>query len=289
MNKKRLKNKIFILSLVVLLTIGATAAFLSSRDNAENWFTVAKVDLDLTEKFDENRTLAAGEKITKEPSVKNTGTTNQLFIATVCVPVMTTTLVDSNGERIAPKGLTVTAETTAAEFRQKAEIFNLLSDKTDDSSNPAAEISHKDPDNPTEPADPKYGTFTYNDPASNNNGEGWYFLQQGDSFTVSDENKVKGFQNGEYNTYIFAYNAWVAPGASTIPIFNKLQLRNMIDGEIPGDTLSQVNVKAYTIQANELKIDGLSGNGSNGTYYTAEDLKEIYKVIENKENTAEGE
>ena len=44
MDKAKLKKCIFTASLGVLVLVGATAAFLTGSDMAQNWFTVAKVD-----------------------------------------------------------------------------------------------------------------------------------------------------------------------------------------------------------------------------------------------------
>ena len=270
--KKKVKRIALLASLSALLAIGTTAAFLTSRDVAENWFTVAKVDLDLTENFDENKTLAAGEIITKQPSIKNTGTVNQLFFAMVCVPVMNTTLVDGSGARIAPGG--TVSPTTAADYRQDAEIFNLLSTETSYET-----VTHT-------PEDSKFGTFNYNN--TSGTSAGWHFLKTGASFTVSQTNKLQGFVDGTYNVYFFGYNSWVAPDNSTIPIFDKLQLRSMVDGDIEGETVGQVTIRAYTVQADELNISNLAGNGST-TPYTKEDLAQIFKVCVNREGITTGD
>ena len=271
MNKAKIKKGAFIASLAALVLVGSTAAFLTSTDIADNWFTVGKVDLDITETFEGGRTLAAGEKITKQPSVKNEGTVNQLFFAEVCVPVMNTTLVGTDGQRIVPDG--ITNPMSAADYRQNAEIYNLLANTN---TSPLS-VTHT-------PADLKFGTISYN--SASDTAEGWYYLKQGTSFTVDSDHKLQGFNDGTYNTYLFGYNARVAPNNSTIPIFGELQLRSMVDGDIAGGTIGQVTIRAYTIQADSLEISGLSGNGST-KLYTKTDLEKIYKVCENKENTAQ--
>lgn len=271
MDKAKLKKRAFIASLAALVVVGSTAAFLTGKDLAGNWFKVAKVDLDITESFDQDRTLSAGEIITKQPSVKNTGDVDQLFFVEICVPVMNTTLVDSEGQRIIPSGAT---PTDAEGYRQEAEIYDLLANKDG-----ALTVEHS-------PADSKYGEFSYQN--AEEGVKGWYFLGEGGQFTVSETNRVPGFTDGKYNTYLFGYNAMTAPGETTIPVFDKLRLRSMVDGDIPGGTVGQVTVRAYTIQANELNIEGLTGDGSETSLYTEADLVKIYKILENKSLTGQG-
>ncbi len=267
MDAVKFKKLAWISGLSVLLLIGSTTAFLTSRDSADNSFQVAKVDLKIEENFDKDKTLAAGEIITKEPWVKNTGTTDQIFFAEVYVPCMNTTLVDSQGRRIAPAGVT---PASAGDYRQLAEIFNLLADGTPQK------------DYITEPAVTADGAdinweLSYNQGTASS--AGWFFLRQEEQFVA---NHQQGFQDGTYNVYLFGYSAAVPPEGVTIPIFNRLQLRSMVDAEIKDDQIGQVTVSAFTLQANELNLTGLTGNGSASSLYTAADLAKIYQIYQNK-------
>ena len=183
---------------------------------------------------------------------------------------MNTTLVGTDGQRIVPDG--VTNPQSASDYRQNAEIYNLLA-------NTSPQIVPHTPDGS------QFGTFSYN--SASNTAAGWYFIKQGNPFTVDSDHRLQGFNDGTYNTYLFGYNAEVAPNNSTIPIFDELQLRSMVDGDIEGGTIGQVTIRAYTIQADSLEITGLSGNGST-KLYTKEDLERIYKVCENKESITQG-
>ncbi len=273
MEYKNTKKAVFILSAAAMVLIGSTTAFLTSFDNANNLLTIGKVNLAITENFDKGRTLAAGEKITKEPSVKNEGTVNQLFFAEVYVPVMNTTLVDNSGNRIVPLGKT--NPQSAADYRQDAEIYNIIATNTSKVS-----VTHT-------PDDPEFGSFTYNTPTGTTE-TGWYFLKQNPQITVTKDNPKDGFKYGTYNVYLFGYNAVVAPKGSTTPIFNQVQLRSMIDSEINGGTAGQVTVTAYTLQADELGFSNLNGSGKTGSYYTEADLRKIYEILENKDTIAQG-
>ena len=269
MDKAKLKKCIFTASLGVLVLVGATAAFLTGSDMAQNWFTVAKVDEKIDESFDENRTLAAGEIINKQPWVTNTGDTNQLFFAEVYVPCMNATLLDSSGQRVLPEGA---AGSGAEDYRQLMEVFNLIAE-----GNTKTYI--------TKPVT-EGGVITVNTELSYNAGsdtdEGWIYLGITGTKEISGEN---GFMDGTYKTYLFGYNAWVAPNDSTGAIFDKLQLRSIVDGDIDSGTLGQVTVRAHTIQAGELGLVGsLSGNGDTAPY-TKADLQRLYGIITNKQTS----
>ena len=275
MELSKYKKPALIASFAVLAIIGSTAAFLTSNDAADNTFTVAEVDLDIEENFDENKTLSAGEIIQKQPWIKNTGNVYELFFAEVYVPCMETTLLDSAGQRIPPANFSGTPS-TAADYRQTAEIFNLLAEGT-----PAKTYI-------TEPVTTAGVTqnleFSYNTGTAG--AAGWYYMQQTQNKVVF-HNK-QGFQDGTYNAYLFGYSTAVAPGKKTIPIFDHLQLRSMIYAEIDSDSIGQVTITGYTIQANELNLTGLTGSGSASSPYTVTDLEKIYRVYENKATTAQG-
>lgn len=274
MEQSRLKRLACIGSLSVLALIGATAAFLTSTDAADNWFTVGKVDLDIEENFDENRTLSAGQIINKQPWVRNTGTVNELFFVEVYVPCMEATFLDTGGQRLLPEGKS--AETaTAADYLQTCEVFNLLAEGTPAKDyilapalNTGGEIT-------------KNWEFSYN--RSTGAAPGWVFLADEGEQQVR---RVQGMADGTYHKYLLGYSAWVAPDAVTIPLFDQLQLRSIIDADVERGTVGQVQLNAYAIQADELKLTGLTGNGSTAQY-TKADLEKIYQIVANKQTEPE--
>ena len=271
----KIKKITLIVSLSVLVLIGSIAAFLTSTDSAKNNFKIGEVDLDISEEFTEGQKLAAGQKITKQPYVENTGTVPQLFFVEVSVPVMNATFLDSSGQRIAPDGVD-TATAKAADYKQNGEIYNLL-----------AENAHKgyvvQPTTISEDVTKNWElSYNTNNTTSGNESAGWIYLEQTE--TNREYTGVSGMRDGTYNTYLFGYTAFVEPGEQTNPLFDKLQLRSIVDADIDGDTLTQVQISAYTIQADSLDISGLTGNGSLEEQYKKEDLEKIYAVIENKES-----
>lgn len=234
------------------------------------------MDLEITEDFEENKTLAAGEFLTKAPSVKNTGTVKQLFFTKVYVPCMEAAFLDAEGNRLIPEG---TTPTQATDYLQTDEVFNVVADGipskeyiiSPGKTGANIDILHE---------------FSYNagkDSSTGTPAAGWIYLEK-ENTSPTHLTMKDGFQDGYYNIYRFAYNTWVDPDETTIPIFDQLQLRSIIDGDITGRTIGQINIDAYTLQAEELDISGLSGTGDPTDPYTGDDLKKLYVICQNKES-----
>ncbi|MBR0484011.1 MAG: hypothetical protein IJJ69_04425 [Oscillospiraceae bacterium] len=277
MEQTKTKKIALVTSISVLAVIGTMIAFLTSTDTADNQFAIGKVNLKIEEVFEENQKLSAGQIITKQPWVKNTGTVNELFFAEIYVPCMEATFLDSDGQRIPPDNSTLSVPPEASEYLQIQEIYNLIADGT-------PKIAYI-----TEPEKinndiTKNWQFSYN--TNTDTSSGWVYLTD-TTFPVMKKsiNKVQGMMDGIYDIYLLGYSAWVAPQKKTVPIFDKLQLRSIIDADIKGDTLAQVQINAYTIQADDLNLSNLQGDGTADNPYTADDLKKIYAIIQNKEST----
>ncbi|MBQ7187080.1 MAG: hypothetical protein IJR91_05555 [Ruminococcus sp.] len=264
MVRKTLKKRLFIASLAAVAVIGMTAAFLTSSDEKDNTFKIAEVDLSISESFEKDKTLAAGQIIQKQPSVINTGSVEQLFFVEVSVPRMETTLVAENGQRIAPTGKT--GELPAADYIQSAEIFDLLA-----ASEQHQSVTH-------DPADNGYADIQYNTPTGD--AGGWIYLKQTED--KKNYKDVEGYVDGTYDTYLFGYSVWLPPKGQTAAVFDKLKLRSMVDGDITGKSVGQVTVRAYTVQKDDLNVPGVTHNGTADSQYDKTELTALYKIIENK-------
>ena len=109
--KKRGKNKILALLMVFTLFLTGALALLAAKDSAENKFTVGNVNISLTEpKWDaanpdgtlEN--IVAGQVITKDPTITNTGVNDAYVYIQVEVPkVYKTDIIDADGETVISK------------------------------------------------------------------------------------------------------------------------------------------------------------------------------------------
>ena len=72
--------------------------------------------------------------------------------------------------------------------------------------------------------------------------------------------------------------------AETKTLFDKVQLKSFIDGEVADNTTTSKNetvkVTAYAIQADDLNLDNV--NTADTAYLDAAALEKIWKIIENK-------
>ncbi len=87
MKKKSLVSMLIALSLVAVIMIGATLAYLTdTTDNVVNTFTIGKVDITLTEPSwdpEDAENLEPGAEIAKDPVVTNTGKNDAYVAVTV--------------------------------------------------------------------------------------------------------------------------------------------------------------------------------------------------------------
>lgn len=84
-----MKKKILSICLVAIIAItaiaGASLAYLTDRDSAENVFTFGNVEIELNETFKDNE-LIPGKKLTKEATITNTGKNDAWVWVTVAIP-----------------------------------------------------------------------------------------------------------------------------------------------------------------------------------------------------------
>ena len=109
-------------------------------------------------------------------------------------------------------------------------------------------------------------TFYYH--KGDNSVDGWYLV---DTATAT-VNSV------DYNVYTFGYNKKLKPGDSTKTLFDKIQLKSIIDTEVKGDVSIQVG--AYAIQSDELNLSGIA-NDYDGLLSTT-NVETIYNIVKNK-------
>ena len=84
-----MKKKILSICLVAVIAVmaiaGASLAYLTDKDSAENVFTFGNVEIKLNETFEDNE-LIPGKKLTKEATITNTGKNDAWVWVTVAIP-----------------------------------------------------------------------------------------------------------------------------------------------------------------------------------------------------------
>lgn len=215
--KKRIKTAALLLlalSLAAMLTVSLSLSYLVADRSKENVFVIGSVGLELIENgFPEDkqsRTLAPGDRVTKQPCVMNTGSNAEYVFISVTLPLY--------------EVITVNDEHKLNETEKvRREIFNLLSTDTDKRT-------------VSTPAD-----FTVS---------GIGVLEYSSSYELvrADEDLEKNT-----HTYYFGYKKLLQPtNTPTEKLFEELQLRSLLEGEVPDDAENTVTVAAYGIQADEL-------------------------------------
>ncbi len=230
-------------ALIVLLAASLTTSYLTDREIAYNIVTIGNVEVTIDETpFDPTSSYPAdaGTVIGKAPKLKNEGTTDEYVFIKVSVPKKEVTFLDET-----------TGKKDGYTNPRTGEIFKLLTNDT--GTKLIKDIDDTD-------------TFYYH--KGDNSVDGWYLV---DTATAT-VNSV------DYNVYTFGYNKKLKPGDSTKTLFDKIQLKSIIDTEVKGDVSIQVG--AYAIQSDELNLSGIA-NDYEGLLSTT-NVETIYNIVKNK-------
>jgi len=106
---------------------------------------------------------------------------------------------------------------------------------------------------------------TKGDFANNFNSTDWMQLS---------DKETHGTADGSTTTYVFAYREAVAADGETAPLFQKVQLKNVIENEVTPGAAQEIKVKTYAIQAAEI----LENDTDLTDGLTEESLGKIYDV-----------
>jgi len=235
-------------ALIVLLAASLTTSYLTDREIAYNIVTIGNVEVTIDETpFDPTSSYPAdaGTVIGKAPKLKNEGTTDEYVFIKVSVPKKEVTFLDET-----------TGKKDGGTNPRTGEIFKLL---TNDTGTPLTQDITTLTD----------VTFYYHKGDNSNSVDGWYLVDT----TTATVNSVN------YNVYTFGYNKKLKPGNSTKTLFDKIQLKSIIDTDVKGDV--SIRVGAYAIQSDELKIAGVTDDKTE-TFLTQDQIKEIYKIVKNR-------
>lgn len=84
-------------------------------------------------------------------------------------------------------------------------------------------------------------------------------------------------KNEDTNTYTFAYNTALASSEKTTTLFDRIQLKSFIEGEVGENAVENIGIKAYGIQADNLiGVDLPSDTDTEDELKTK--LTEIYNI-----------
>lgn len=227
-----------------MLIVGVTISYLIASTSKDNVFSLGDVKLTLTEdsfpSSIDDRIMPPKGIVKKDPCVINTGSSEQYVFLKVTVPLVKVQIVNENDNKINESG------------KAYREIFNIISSDPEALSDTSGEDF-----NVTD-----RGSFSY-DPK-------WRFLKSYEDLTDCT------------HTYIFGYSELLPPENNNItkPLFDKIQLRNILEYEITETDIESVRVNAFGIQAKELLNNVRISDTSDAS---ADELTAVYALYEKQE------
>lgn len=243
---------VLVIVLLLSLIVNTTISYLVRKKTANNVFSVGLVELTVVEdEFPDNeqdRWIVPKGFLPKDPRIVNTGSVDVYVFAEVIVPYEQVLLILDEGEDMRkpdPQG------------RQYRELFNLFSE--DEYAVSGAETN----DFTAGFSVTEHGAFTYE--------PHWLFIRSREDTTA------------QTHSYLFGYNALLTTEAghnTTTTIFDKIQLLNILEGDLPEDAVRTITIKAYGIQSDELKGNVTIADPTN---ITKHELQQLYLYYQNQE------
>lgn len=231
--------------LIGALVISQSLSYLVATKVRDNVFTIGSVRLEISEENypsePEDRVLPPMGIIDKDPKLKNIGSNDAYVFMKVTVPLCEVQLVDEETKKVIPGG------------KALREVFNLTS-ASENALSAAA---------PAEFTVTDTGIFSYDNK--------WILLS-------AEEDTEKNT-----HSYTFGYTSIVTKsgaGSETTTLFDKLQLRSILEGELDTDVLQKVTISAYGIQSDELP-DSMAIADTDNVSET--ELREIFSIYEKQE------
>ena len=277
MNKKVKTGALSAVAVIVLICLFRfTSAYFVDRETSVNVIKIGRIDVELDEGYTPPDNTLPGRIFDKAPKLKNTGTKDEFVFLEVTVPKEKVTLLYET-------------ETTVEESTKKVgeirkekaerEIFRMIANYDEGVSKtviPNTQFNTTSPENTVD-----YDIdFSYHAPVVANASteppieakDGWILIE-------ADNTKE------DVNSYVFAYNKKLSPNTETVTLFDKVQLKSFINGEVTGEKI--IGIQPYAIQADGLKAAGLAIDSEIGSYNpdgskNKDDLKIIYQVIQRK-------
>ena len=304
MNKKKAAAVISAAGLASVLAVGGTLAYLTNTQSATNTFTVGNVEVGIDEPNfpgkggdgnndgiedskkstdtdndgipDINEDQVPQQETDKDPMVTNKSTSDAIVFVKVTVPVRKITAIADDG--------------TAATEATLSELYTFKQGQMATQDNPLGQdyvFNYTAPDGSA-------STTIKNDSVTsheNHWNENWTELTEYEEGAPTDGVYADGTT---YRTYVFGYNTrlhglksisegtWKGTTASnsvgetTVPLFQKVQLKNFASAEISDTEIENITVQTYVIQADNV----VSGNGviSTDATISKDDLSAIYKT-----------
>lgn len=284
-NKKRVIIPVVLAFGVVMMfmLLGSTVAYLTDTEKGVNVITIGNVHLELSEPSytEDSKVLSAGDSVVKNPVLTNTGTKDEFVFIEVAVPKRNVTLLYEDtvtGDNGHKEGTIINENGKPSQ----EEIYKLIADGVKNGA-AAAYIVSSNYSELTDTLAPKTQPqldFSYN--KGSNSTAGWIYLSR-------ELNKPEVENVDKYDYYYFGYNKALVKDDSTIPLFDRIQLKSFIDEELnsaePENGIKPKNneetkiiIKGYGIQADSLGIPNLDTSA----FQTKDTLNKILNIVKEK-------
>lgn len=96
---------------------------------------------------------------------------------------------------------------------------------------------------------------------------------------LSDKEKGTDLK-GKTRTYVFGYKTKIAKDAKTSTLFDKIQYKQILEGNLPSGTAEDIKIEAFAIQADSVIVDGNVVDTSSNL--SAATLSRIYQIYVNQ-------
>lgn len=243
--------------LIALMGVAGTVAYLTDKTEATNNFTFGDVKVDTLEPdwdtTDEDgngvpdvaEEVVPNQQIPKSVQAENVGINDAIVFVKITVPLETVTRVYDNG--------TTEKKADGSLDKKLQEVFYFQ--KAGDSIN--LQNNHFDSNWVNLPEE-EVGYAT-----------------AGSSQPYLDLRNTKVY-SGKIRTYVFGYNKRIAKNEKTTKLFEKVQIKNIIENEVAPGATKSIKVETYSVQADNI----VNQNGAINTKGTLshDTLKEIYDI-----------
>jgi predicted ribosomally synthesized peptide with SipW-like signal peptide len=279
MNRKKALITIAASGLVAAMALGGSLAYLTDNEShTNNVLTSGNIRIDLVEEHwsttdtnsngvpDAAEETVPNQEILKDPKIINTGENPVFVFMRVTVPVKDVTRVSDRGQLIRKDQQSNPVVAGSKIFHEPQELFIFKS--TGDA--PASHINH------------------FHDKSGNHtteNNDHWVRLRDGN--TTSREYNTEIDDNGTFQTgtkvgqavYVFGWENVLPPnGQTTGTLFDKIQLKNIIEFEVQPEQIQNIKLEAFGIQADNV-LQSTGQPFPTNTALTKAQLFELYDIF----------
>ena len=254
--KKRLSLFVIIIIIILLmLTVMThlTVSYFVRKKTADNYFNVSLTELTVVEdsfpQQSKDKWVVPKGFLPKDPHIINTGSSDVYAFAEITVPYDEVIMISEQGEN---KNL------PEPQGKKNAELFNIISNDEECISADETESFRE--------------AFGVTDNAEFSYDHNWIFLS-------SKEDQIN-----KTHSYLFGYTSILTTETGrnyTSNIFDKIQLRNILEGCISENAVRTVTISAYGLQSEELRADV---EPENKQKITRDEMLDIYRIYKNQES-----